>query len=141
MYLPYISLTLVPVAYLYIHVYRFNALYSQTQHYMFSAETKSELKKKVALYQYSFKDLLLKLEYFKYLTRCTKRKIQGGAIKQLLNGMCICMSDNPLAKACGLSSCTCAQTINVHQSCLQLMKNFVIFFFNPFYTNGSFLLV
>ena len=49
--------------------------------------------------------------YIKYLTLCTKCKMHAGAIKKLLNGMCNCMGDNPLAKACGLSSGTGAQII------------------------------
>ena len=92
----------------------------------------------VALYQYSFKELLLKLEYFKYLTRCTKRKIQCGAIKQLLNGMCICMSDNPLAKACGLSFSSGAHTIQYLCYTLsrgvRLIKNFFLFYLKIFFT-------
>ena len=37
--------------------------------------------------------------------------MHAGAIRRLLNSLCACMGDNPLAKAGGLSYRTDAQTI------------------------------
>ena len=41
-----------------------------------------------------------------------KVQVHAGAIS-----ICLCTGDNPLAKACGLSSCTHAQTINNFYLC------------------------
>ena len=39
-------------------------------------------------------------------------QMHAGAIRKLLCGLCVCMEDNPLAKACGLFSHTDAQPYN-----------------------------
>ena len=38
-------------------------------------------------------------------------QMHAGAIKKLVYGLCVCIGDNPLAKARGLSLRTDAQTI------------------------------
>ena len=48
--------------------------------------------------------------YIKYLTM-HKVHMHAGAIRQLLYGCAYVQEDNPLANACGLSSCIYAQTI------------------------------
>ena len=48
--------------------------------------------------------------YIKYLA-IHKVQMHAGARRKLLYGLCICTSDNPLAKARGLSSRTDAQTM------------------------------
>ena len=46
---------------------------------------------------------------FKYPTM-NRMQVLAGAISKLLYGFCACTDNIPLAKACGLSFCTDAQT-------------------------------